>query len=383
LKLLFWFCLLLLFYAYLGYPLFLGVLSVFRRKDADKGDGTPFISIILSVYNEERVIFKKIQNFKELDYPPSKCELIIVSDGSSDRTNDIARNEVGDRVKLVVQSEREGKTSALNLGTSRARGDLLIFTDANTMLEKDALKILARSFGDPRVGCVSGFVKYIKAGSDRHIPVEVGGLYSRYERWVKKLESRVAGIVGADGALYAIRKNIFTPLETKIINDLVHPIESILKGYKAISDSEVTAFEETTGTFQQEYNRQARMVGQAFYVFFSQIQLLIKNRKFLYALQFTSHKLLRWFTVPLMIVLYLSSIFIVGSGPVYTGCFYLQSIFYGAVLIGFLSDSGMFKRLPAVFDFPYYFFLGNLAAMVGFYRFLRGDAQITWRVQRS
>jgi cellulose synthase/poly-beta-1,6-N-acetylglucosamine synthase-like glycosyltransferase len=372
-----------LFYAYLGYPLFLGVLSVFRRKAVGKSEGTPFISVIVSVYNEERVILRKIQNFKELDYPLLQCELIIVSDGSVDRTNDIARDEADDRIKLVIQSERKGKTSALNLGTSHAIGDLLVFTDANTIFKKDALKILARNFADPRVGCVSGFVKYIKIGSDRHIPVEVGGLYCRYERWIKKLESRVAGIVGADGALYAIRKNIFTPLETKIINDLVHPIETVLKGYKAISDSEVTAFEEATGTFQQEYNRQARMVGQAFYVFFSQIQLLIKNGKLLYALQLASHKLLRWFTVPLMIVLYLSSIFMVGSGPVYTGFFYLQSIFYGAVLIGFLSDSGMFKRLPAIFDFPYYFFFGNLAAMVGFYRFLRGDAQTTWIVQRS
>jgi hypothetical protein len=168
-----------------------------------------------------------------------------------------------------------------------------------------------------------------------------------------------------------------------MINDLIHPIQSILKGYKAIFDSEVIGFEEATGTFRQEYNRQVRMVGQAFYVFYSQIQLLIKNRKFLYVLQFTSHKLLRWFTVPLMIMLYISSIFLVMGDLSYTGFFYLQTVFYGMVLIGFLSDSGVVQRLPSVFNFPYYFFFGNLAAMVGFYRFLKGDAQITWKMERS
>jgi len=356
-------------------------VSVFRADATTKSNDSPFISVVLSVYNEEKVISEKIQNFRDCDYPPSESEFIIVSDGSTDQTNDIVQKEADNRVKLKIQPDRKGKTCALNVGISEAKGDLLVFTDANTMFKKDALKNLARNFADPCIGCVSGFVKYIKPKSDQTVLVEVGGLYSKYERWIKQLESRVAGIVGADGALYAIRRDIFTPLEPKVINDLVHPIQAILNGYEAILDPEVVGFEETTGNFNQEYHRQVRMVGQAFFIFFSYLPLLIKKRKFLYAFQLISHKFLRWFTAPMMIILYLSSSLLITSGEIYKILFILESIFYGMVLIGLLSENGFLSRVPSFIKFPYYFFFGNWAALVGFYKFLRGEVQITWKLQ--
>lgn len=377
----FWIFIFLLFYTYLIYPFSLIALALMKHKGLRKGDGEPSFSIVLSVYNEEKVILEKINNFKDLDYPETKAELIVISDGSVDRTNEIIAKEADDRVKLVIQPERRGKTSALNLGVSKAKGEILVFTDANTMFEKDALRNLAKDFHDLRVGCVSGFVRYIDTQSGRNGSVGVGGVYSRFEKWIKKLESQVGGIIGADGALYGLRKNIFTPLEPKVINDFVHPIQAVLNGYESILDPEVVGFEEATGNFNQEYHRQIRMVGQAFLIFFLYFPLLIKKRKLLYAFQLISHKFFRWFTAPMMIVIYLSSALLITSGEIYKNLFILQSIFYGCVLIGFLSENGLLRKLPSVTKFPYYFFFGNWAAFVGFYKYLRGEVQVTWKLQ--
>lgn len=377
----FWFFLLLLVYVYIGYPFILAILFFYKTNAISKNSDVPFISVVLSVYNEEKVISSKIRNFRNSDYPPTKSEFIIVSDGSTDHTNQIVQEETDERIKFIIQSDRMGKTSALNLGVSKAKGDILVFTDANTMFERDTLKNLAKDFKDLRVGCVSGFVRYVRTSSWEKGPVEVGGVYSNFEKWIKVLESQAGGIIGADGALYGLRRDIFTYLESKMINDFIHPIQTVLNGYKAILDPEVIGFEEATGNFNQEYHRQIRMVTQAFLIFFLYFPLLIKKRKLLYAFQFISHKFLRWFTAPMMIIIYVLSALLITSGEVYRNLFIFQGIFYGCVFIGFLSEKNLLGKLPSILKFPYYFFFGNWAALVGFYKFLRGEVQITWKVQ--
>jgi cellulose synthase/poly-beta-1,6-N-acetylglucosamine synthase-like glycosyltransferase len=324
------------------------------------------------VFNEEEVIEEKIANFLALDYPADMLEIVIVSDCCSDRTEELIRRHESERIRLLVQTDRSGKTRNLNRGVEEARGEILVFTDANAMFDRDAIKNMVRHFADPAVGLVSGKSIYRDASG----AVTSGGAYRRYEDFIKEAESRVGGIIGADGAIYAIRRTYYTPLPSQYINDFIHTIQVVLAGGVAISDDMAICREEVVETGSGELRRQTRIMAQSWLIFLSQFGLLLKGGKLLYLWQFVSHKFLRWLTLPLMVLLFVASWALVTEALFYQAVFVCLLIFMMSVLVGCRAKGG-FVRVPYLFTLLHY------AALVGLFKFLTGNIYTTWNPRNN
>lgn len=365
----FWTTIAILGYAFIGYPLCLRILAVFGRPAPCDVLYTPQASLILSVYNEEGVIRKKIENFLALDYPADLLELLIISDGCEDRTEEIVSSYASsDRIKLFIQQQRGGKTLALNRGAAEARGEILIFTDANALFDADAVHLLVRHFAEPEVGLVSGASVYYDDQTGVTLPASA---YRRYEDLLKDLESRGGGIVGADGAIYALRKNLYVPLIPEYINDLIHPVQIVSRGFRALQDNEAICREPADTVEGGEMRRQTRIMAQSWRILCSQTGTLLACGRGLYVWQLLSHKFLRWLTLPLMALLFVTTGSLLEHGPWYRICFVGQSLFFVLGLAGFRSNS----RIPRII---FLFLLMHLAAVTGFVRYLRGTTYVTW-----
>ena len=365
----FWICTALLIYIFIGYPLLIHVLFIFfGKKDNPAQKELPAVSLILSAYNEEDVILYKISNFQELDYPNGKLELIIVSDGSYDRTDELIRECGVEGVRLLVQERNMGKTSALNRAVGEAKGEILVFTDANSMFDRDALKALAVRFADCEVGLVSGHTEY--QGE------EGVGAYRRYEDRIKETESGLWGIVGADGAIYAMRKSLYTTLQPQYINDFLHPLQVVLHGSRAVQEQKAVCREPLESIGLGEFKRQIRIMTQSWIIVFSMAPLMLRSRKWGALWQLFSHKVLRWLTLPLMALLLLVNLTLVGEGFVYSLSLTVQLIFYFAAWF-FRHDEGGIKNLP------YSFLLLHYSAIAGFIQYLKGEKYISWNPRQN
>jgi cellulose synthase/poly-beta-1,6-N-acetylglucosamine synthase-like glycosyltransferase len=369
----FWISLILLFYVFLGYPLAIRMLAAVAGTATQPDESfLPSVSIILSVYNEEEVIEEKIANVLALDYPDQKLEFLIVSDCCSDRTDELIRRHANGRIRLLIQSDRSGKTKNLNWGAAEARGEILVFTDANAMFDRDAVRKLARHFADPAVGLVSGKSVYRDADG----AVTGGGFYRRYEDFIKEAESRVGGIIGADGAIYALRKAQYTTLPTRYINDFIHTIQVVLAGGRAISDDLAICREEVEETGSGELRRQTRIMAQSWLIFLSQFGLLLKAGKLLYLWQFISHKFLRWLTVPLMVMLLAANGALVAKGMLYQVVFIGQLLFVAGAVAGSRANGGLLR-------ITYLFTLLHYAALAGLFKYLTGNMYTTWNPRNN
>lgn len=372
-EIIFWLSLFSLIYAFVGYPAIIALMAAVTGKAKSwSSDKLPSVSVVLSVYNEEEVIGHKLENFLNLSYPPELLELVVVSDGCSDRTEEIVEACSSDRIKLLRQLYRMGKTAALNRGVAEARGEIIIFTDANSMLDSNAVTMLAKHFSDPEIGLVSGRSIYLDPNTGRE---EVGGVYRRYEDFVISKESAVHSVVGADGAIYALRKSLYEPLAPEFINDFIHPVQTVLKGCRAVSEPGAVCREKVEDR-ENELRRQTRIMAQSWLIYFSQIESLIRGGRWLYAWQLTSHKLLRWLALPLMAVTYLTSGFLLLDSEVYFAAFAAQSMF---MLVAFLGSQGE-GRVAKV---AYLFMLMHYAAVAGLYRYLSGSNYVTWNPRNS
>lgn len=365
---LFWICAVLLFYAFAGYPLSLKLLNVLLgRKQRNLSEALPVMTMILSAYNEESVILEKLANFESLDYPRDRFEFIIVSDGSTDRTEELIKEADVSGVRLLVQERNMGKTAALNLAVSEASGDILVFTDANSMFDRGALRVFAAGFSDPDVGLVSGRTEYTGGGA---------GAYRRYEDWVKTLESGLWGIVGADGAIYAMRRSLYTKLEPQFINDFLHPLQTVIQGYNAIQNSSAICREPMEPVGTGELRRQTRIMAQSWIIVFAQIPELIRAARWGMLWQLFSHKLLRWFTVPLMVGLLMASLSLSGRGLLFDLTLAAQTVFYFSAWF-FRHTEGGIKKLP------FSFLLLHYSALTGFIQYLRGEKYISWNPRHN
>lgn len=368
-EVLFWVCAFFLFYAFFGYPLALKAWAlVCPRKHRIDEYHQPTVSIVLSVYNEEDVIKEKVENFFSIDYPKDRIEFVIVSDQCSDRTEEIIRSFNNERIKLIVQENRSGKTLNLNRGVAEAQGEIIVFTDANSMFDVKAIQKLVRHFADARIGLVSGRSVYLDSTDNNEV---IGGAFRSYEEMIKRAESQVGSIVGADGAIYALRKVLYKPLIPKYINDFIHTIQVVQADCRAISDSEAICREVVDEQYGDELGRQTRMMAQSWLILFSQIGMLFKLRKFLYLWEFVSHKLLRWLTLPLLILILVANCFIYELNIVFLFLIFAQCFFYLSVFFGVLSRGQRFR-------FPYLFMLVHYACLLGLLRFFSGNIYTTW-----
>lgn len=361
----------LLLYAYLLYPLVLIVLSPLQPRRAGS-DGSPAVraaapslSVIVAAYNEERCIAQKIENFLSAWYSGA-AEMIVVSDGSSDGTAEIAESMASERVRVIRQRERRGKGAAVNAGANAARGELLVFTDANTMFAPDALTELVRPMRDKSIGLVTGVSRY---------PGEtIGSAYQRYEQMLKGLESRLGVVATADGAIYAMRRSLFKEMDAALINDFMHPILVSLQDAQSVMSRDAVCFEEFSAA--GEFARQVRMVSQAAVVYFRFLPQLIRNGCWRSIIVLTSHKMLRWLTAPLLGIAILATIALAHLGGIY------RIALGGEILFAIGAGLGLAARrrgLEGKATFAYQFVALNCAQAIGLWRCFSGQIPVVWK----
>lgn len=359
----------LLIYVYIGYPCVLAGLGMGRRYQIPP-DFSPSVSLFIPAHNESQVIADKIRNSFELEYPPKALEIVVVSDGSTDGTPEIAQEAGADRIRVWRSPTRAGKSALINRFGPSCRGEIIVFTDANAMFLPDAVKNLARHFVDPAVGCVVGRLRYV----DQRTAVAKGeGLYFKYESLLKRLESRLGTVVAATGSIYAIRRRLLTEFAPDVANDFAHPILVAARGYKVVFEPEAVALEKATARPDEEFRRKARIVTRgltAFARYWRKGHML----RGLWGFCFVSHKLLRWFGWVYMTVVLVASIALYDTGIAYKGLVWAQGLFYGLAFLAW-GAGHRHGRFAAV---PLYFCMINLAALAGVVRFFRGKRVAMW-----
>jgi cellulose synthase/poly-beta-1,6-N-acetylglucosamine synthase-like glycosyltransferase len=379
-EMLFWISASVLVYAYAGYPLLIGLLSrVARRRPTRVSSELPNVSLLISAYNEARVIEEKLVNALALDYPKDRLEIVVVSDCSDDATDEIVQRFASERVRLVRQNARLGKSAGLNLAVPQTSGDVLVFSDANAMYRPDAIRQLVKHFGDAKVGYVVGNARYLDKGSETQA-AESEGLYWKLETWLKKKESSFYSVVGGDGALYSIRRELYTPLRPADINDFLNPLQIIGRGFLGIFEPAAVCYEEAAGTFSKEFRRRVRIISRSLQAVWSAPGALNPLRHTRHWILLVSHKLLRWFAPFLMLAMLLSSA-LLWNLPVYRAATLVQLAFYALALLGgLLQERGKNFRALSV---PFYFSLLNLASLVACFKWITGDLSGTWTPPRQ
>lgn len=361
-------------YLYFGYPALIYLVSRLRPRPFRRG-GEPTVTVLIPVYNEEEVIGEKIANTLALDYPPGRLETLIVSDGSTDGTEAVVRRFESDRVRLL-SIPRSGKAFALNAGARAARGEILVLTDANTLLEPGSLRPLVDPFADPGVGGVCGNKKQRPpAGADTTALGE--NLYWRWDKWQKSLESRAGSIFAADGTLYAVRKDLYVPIaDPAQADDTAISARVVLQGGRLLYEPRAVAWEEAPAEGREEFRRKVRVTNHSVRALWNLGRGLWTSG--FYSVELLSHKLFRHLVPFFLIPLFLSNAVLAAGGPpVFRILFAGQVLFYGLALAGFaLRGTRLGRAKP--FTVPYYFCLVNAAAFLGVLSILRGRRLRAW-----
>lgn len=370
-KVVFWTSLFLIAYNYFLYPGLITLLALVRCRPVHKEEVEPTVSMIIAAYNEEKVILDKLQNTLLLDYPADKLEIIVVSDGSTDNTATIVSSFKDQGVIGLHQPERAGKTAALNRGVAQAKGEIVLFSDANPMYNRQAIKMLTSNFADPSVGGVTGLKSIMKEKGRESS--EGDSLYWKYESFIKKKESDIGSITTADGEIFAIRRELFQPIDPKLINDDTAITFGIIRAKKrVVYEPEAISTELASISLKDDYNVKVRMVAGG-YQSVSHFSRDLFPPKSFFAFEFLSHKLVRWLVPLFQICLFISNLFV--HDPFYIFFLVCQSLFYLGAFCGYriLTNGGD----PGIFYFPLYFCTMNMAAFVGLIKFLTGGHTVT------
>jgi len=378
-KVLIWILILLIIYVYFGYPFLLFILSkLLPASKIHKVEITPTVSLIIAAYNEEKVIAQKIENCLALNYPRKKLEIIVASDGSTDSTNEIVSRYQNQGVKLVALETNKGKSVAQNHAMAEVQSDLIIFTDADVMLQPDAVGEIIKNFADEKGGCVVGKITYFNLG-DTSVS-EGEGIYWKYEQFLRCKESEVGNFAMGNGFM-AIRRGLFQPLDSDVGEDFVLPMQTAMSGYRVVYEPE-----SVSETFLHQNNARdmlrsrARVISKDLRGLFHCRSILNPFRYPLYSWGLISHKLLRWLVPYFLIIMLISNLSLIHI-PSFQVIFILQIIFYMSALTGYLWQR---KGKPHfIFGIPFSFCLVNLAALVGVARFLMGKKSGQWEPVRS
>ena len=372
-QIIFFFCLFLLVFPYFIFPLLMWLADRRIAVNWRQEDVCPPLTLIISVYNEEQVIEKKLQNSLALDYPEEQLEIMVVSDASSDRTHEIVEGFSDARVSLRVIDGRVGKTECLNRVLPEVKGEIVVFTDANSMFPPEALKMISRNFAAPSIGSVTGWTRYLTADGDE----ETTGLYAKLEKITKQGESVISSCVGADGAIFAIRKELYRPLKNYDINDFVIPLNVIGQRKRVILDPDVYCYEEPSEGESKEYRRQVRITNRTLGAIWRGREYLNPNRYGFFSLLLISHKLLRFLVPFFFVATLLLSLALLNSGWLYSLLFIAQAFF---VIFGL---AGLMRWLDGrLINLCSFFLLTITAQAVGWFRFLLGKRDTVWTPQR-
>lgn len=379
-KLLFWSATAALFYTYVGYPLLLLVVSRLRPRVVKRDPAlTPTISVVITAYNEERDLAAKLDNTLALDYDPAKLEVIVASDCSSDRTDEIARSFASRGVKLHRQAERLGKTAAQNAAVEKAAGEIVVFSDATSLYRSDVLRELVPNFADPTVGCVAGSLIYVDPAQTN---VGRGALsYWDYEVFLKQCESRVRSLIGVSGCMYAVRRSAYIPLYNEACSDFLIATKMVEQNLRAVLEPAAICTEETNQAGPREFHMRVRIIAQTYTDLWRHRAMLNPLRSGFYAVQLLSHKVMRYLVPVFLILLLTSSLALATSSRFYAAIALMQICFYLAALAGWAFErAGKQIRLLAL---PQYFTLANVAALIAYYKFIRGERYASWEPFRD
>jgi cellulose synthase/poly-beta-1,6-N-acetylglucosamine synthase-like glycosyltransferase len=363
----------LVFFAYFGYPLSLMLVRNFVSFKPKSEPIFPSITLIITAYNEEKRMRKKLENTIKLDYPRDKLQVIVASDGSTDRTNDIVRDFSDRKIELLDVKDRKGKENAQKEAVMAARGEIIVFSDVATILDPAGVREIVSNFADPAIGCVSS--------EDRMIEEKGGGggegFYVRYEMWLRELECSVNSVVGLSGSFFAARKEVCEDFSPKMQSDFRTLLSSMRKGMRGISDPRAVGYYQDIKDKSREFDRKVRTVVRGLTVFFHNLEFLNVFEFGLFSYQYVCHKLLRWLVPFFLLVAFITNGIIAGSSKWFFGCFVAQIVFYAAALLGIAGKDGLSSLVVA--KVPGFFVLVNASILVAWLKYLRGERLTMWK----
>ncbi|HVV03292.1 MAG TPA: glycosyltransferase family 2 protein [Puia sp.] len=377
----------LVFYNYGGYAILAGLLNAFMRT-RDRPDpnspATPKISFIVAAFNEGAIIREKILNSLDQDYPADSLEFLFITDGSTDDTPGII--SAYPSIRLLHEPQRRGKSAAINRAVHAATGDILIFSDANTMLNKEAVRLIARHYRDPKVGGVAGEKKVLSgAASDAGTPGAGEGLYWKYESRLKQIDSDFYSVVGAAGELFSLRKGLYEPLPHNIIlDDFILSLRAAQKGSRIIYERDAYATEMPSFSLRDEKKRKVRIAAGGFQSIVMLWPLLLFWRHPRLTFLYVSHRVLRWTLSPLCLILALVAnviLFFTTDSQLFTLTLAAQLAFYGLAILSLIPVLAA-GRLGKLCKIPYYFVFMNVSVILGFFRWLKGGQSAVWEKAR-
>ena len=363
---------LLIFYAYFGYPFSILLLGIFKHHMTIRNDILPSVTLIITAYNEENRIKEKLDNSINLEYPKDRIQIIVASDGSDDKTNEIVKSYQQYGVELLSIIIRKGKENAQNEAVKQANGEIIVFTDVATILEANSIKSITSNFADPQVGCVSSIDKLI--GKNGKPSGE--GLYVRYEMWLRKIESRVNSLVGLSGSFFAARKEVCSDFSTDMQSDFRTLLNSIKLNLKGILDSKTVGIYLDISNEKDEFNRKVRTVLRGMTVFFNHLEFLNFFRYRLFSYQYFCHKLLRWSVPFFLILIFISNLVLAFDQNIYAIIFIIQILFY---LTGIFSVLGKLKSTSKIIKLPQYFIVVNYSILVAWIKFWNKETIVQWQ----
>jgi cellulose synthase/poly-beta-1,6-N-acetylglucosamine synthase-like glycosyltransferase len=389
LKILFYVCLVVVVYTYVGYGLILWILVKLKsKKTVEKTDGDstslPEVTLCIAAYNEEAIIEEKMRNVHALDYPKDKLRVVWITDGSTDKTNEKLKEY--DDVIVLFSPERRGKTAAINRGMKYINTPIVVFTDANTMLNNEAISKIVKCFADPHVGCVAG-EKRIEVRSEDGAAAGGEGMYWKYESTLKRLDSELCTAVGAAGELYGIRRELFEPIEEDtLLDDFILSMRIAKRGYKIEYCAEAYAIESGSADMNEERKRKVRISAGGLQSIWRLRPLLNHFKYGMMSFQYVSHRVLRWSITPLMLFLLLplniAFVAVNHASAFYWIFLVLQVLFYLLGAWGYYLSTKQIKN--KILYIPYYFLFMNVNVIKGFFYLRRKKGSGVWeKAKRS
>lgn len=378
-QIIFWTSVAALFYVYVGYPLLVWLVGVLRPRVVKKSEFAPTVTILITAYNEEKAIRAKLENTLQLYYPKKKLEILVASDGSTDKTDEIVKEFAAQGVKLFRQEGRMGKTFTQNKAVEQSNGEIILFSDATTNYQTDVLTTILPNFADAKIGCVAGKLIYV---DETDSGVGKGAKsYWNYETFIKESESRACSLIGASGCLYAVRKSAYQPMYPEACSDFLICTVIYRQGLRSIYEPNAICTEETNRQTQKEFQMRVRVIGQTFTDLWRNREMLNPFRQGFYAIELISHKVLRY-AVPLFLIsIFITSAILDFYSNLFIGFFAIQVLFYLSAFIAWLFER---KNISlGILAIPLYFVLTNLASAIGFYKFLSGERYAKWEPIRE
>ncbi len=368
-----------LFYTYIGYPILVYLVSRLFPKSIDKKAFEPKVTVLITAYNEELSIRTKLENTLKIDYPIEKLEILVASDGSDDKTDDIVKDFASRGVKLFHQSGRRGKTYTQNKAVEEAAGEIILFSDATTMYQENVLREMLPNFADKGIGCVAGKLLYVnQTNSD----VGKGAKsYWNYETFIKESESGACSLIGVSGCLYAVRKSAYQPMYPEACSDFLICSIVYSQGLRTIYEPNALCTEETNQKTDMEMRMRVRVISQTFTDLWRNMGMMNPFQNGFYAIELISHKLFRYAVPLFLLAVFSSSVVLAFSFKFFILVIGLQVALYAMAFVGLILEKMNLRT--GVFAIPLYFVLTNSASVIGFYKFLTGERYAAWEPIRD